>query len=500
MRHWPCSPGALLTVAVLLWGASTASAAPTLDGVYPLSGAPAQATTSPDGTAWFILSGSSNGKELAGVTPAGVVTEYDVNASALEDVVAVNAGGGPRLWFSGSSNGSPGLIEFDPATQTTTPHSVAGLSAPRGITYSTSFTTGQVSFWIGDGGGAGLFEVTATGAKTSRTPNPVVDDVGTTPPTVVGNMRGLATGVDGKIWWADFSNGAIRSMSTFQSSAQVTSVAVGGGPQEVLAGRPGEIAFTSPPGTVGRIRGATVIPVNVPGTDPFGIAYGNDGAYYFAQFAASKLLRMASDGALSDVPLPGQPRYLTSSVDGKTLFVGLENTHQIARIVGVEPPPASTTPQGPPTTGQQPSGNTQLVTDLAAPVLSGLTMTNRRFKVGKGATAISAATKIGTTFRFSVTEAGTASLVIARADKGRKKGKSCVKPTAKLKKAAKCTRYVKVGTLKRKTTVGVNRVAFTGRIGTKALKAAKYRLTVTAVDAAGNKSGASRTTFTVVKK
>ena len=31
-------------------------------------------------------------------------------------------------------------------------------------------------------------------------------------------------------------------------------------------------------------------------------------------------------------------------------------------------------------------------------------------------------------------------------------------------------------------------------------KAAKYRVTVTAVDAAGNKSGVSRTTFTVVKK
>lgn len=494
MRHWPCSPGALLTVVVLLWGASTASAAPTLDGVYRLSGAPAQATTSPDGTAWFILSGSSDGKELAAVSPSGAVTEYDVEASSLADLIAVNAGGGPRIWFSGIAGGSPGLIEFDPATRTTTPHRVDGLTDPRGITYGTS---GSLSFWIGDGGGAGIFEVTATGAKTTRTPNPVVDNP---PGTVVGNARGLTTGVDGKIWWADFSNRAIRSMSTFSSNAAVTSSAVGDGPQEVLAGRPGEIAFTSPTGAVGRIRNGVVTPVNVPGTEPYGIAYGNDGAYYFAQFAASKLLRMAADGSLSDVPLPGQPRYLTGSVDGKTLYVGLENTHQIARIVGVEPPPANANPQGPPSSNRQPSGNTQLVTDLAAPVLSGLTMTNRRFKVGRGSTAISAATRIGTTFRFSVTEAGTASLVIARIDAGRRKGRSCVKPTAKLRKAAKCTRYVTVGTLKRKVAAGVNRVAFTGRIGTKPLKAARYRLAVTSVDAAGNRSGASRTTFTVVKK
>jgi hypothetical protein len=42
-------------------------------------------------------------------------------------------------------------------------------------------------------------------------------------------------------------------------------------------------------------------------------------------------------------------------------------------------------------------------------------------------------------------------------------------------------------------------VKFSGRIGKKALKRGSYRLVVTAIDSAGNKSKAKRLSFRVVK-
>ena len=47
--------------------------------------------------------------------------------------------------------------------------------------------------------------------------------------------------------------------------------------------------------------------------------------------------------------------------------------------------------------------------------------------------------------------------------------------------------------------VGQNQVKFTGRIGRKALKRGRYRLTIVATDAAGNRSKAKRLRFRIVK-
>jgi hypothetical protein len=59
---------------------------------------------------------------------------------------------------------------------------------------------------------------------------------------------------------------------------------------------------------------------------------------------------------------------------------------------------------------------------------------------------------------------------------------------------------VTVGTLKRRARQGANKVAFTGRIGRKALKPSSYRATTTAKDAAGNVSKPSIASFTIVTR
>ena len=76
----------------------------------------------------------------------------------------------------------------------------------------------------------------------------------------------------------------------------------------------------------------------------------------------------------------------------------------------------------------------------------------------------------------------------------------CVKRTRRNRGSRRCTRYVRAGrTLTRTSKAGRNRVKFTGRIGRRALKPGRYRLTIVATDAAGNRSRARRLNFRIVK-
>ncbi len=78
-------------------------------------------------------------------------------------------------------------------------------------------------------------------------------------------------------------------------------------------------------------------------------------------------------------------------------------------------------------------------------------------------------------------------------------GRTCRAPTRSNRRKRRCTRYVTVGTLKRRGLQGVNRVVFTGRIGRRALKPGSYRATATAKDAAGNVSRPSVAAFTIAR-
>jgi Right handed beta helix region len=113
--------------------------------------------------------------------------------------------------------------------------------------------------------------------------------------------------------------------------------------------------------------------------------------------------------------------------------------------------------------------------DTTAPVLSGVSLSRTRLRVAKTATAIAAAVRRGTALRFSSSEAGTLSIRIER-----------VRPAQK------------VATLTRAIQAGPGGVALSGRIGTRRMRPGAYRLTLTARDAAGNRSKATARTFTVL--
>jgi len=148
--------------------------------------------------------------------------------------------------------------------------------------------------------------------------------------------------------------------------------------------------------------------------------------------------------------------------------------------------------------------------DTTRPVVSALSFAPRTFRVAKAATATSAAAKkkakkrapAGTKLRFTLSETAAVRIAVERSTVGRRSGKTCVKETARLRraKAKRCARYVAAGTLTRAAKAGRVTVAFSGRIGRRALARGSYRVALTATDAAGNRTAKAATrTFKVVR-
>lgn len=147
------------------------------------------------------------------------------------------------------------------------------------------------------------------------------------------------------------------------------------------------------------------------------------------------------------------------------------------------------------TTGTTTTGTT------TPPTISAASLTHKRFRIAKGKTAVSAASKPpkGTSFLFTLSAAAKVQIAISHTVPGRRMGGKCVKPTPKLATAKRCKRTVTVVTLTRASEPkGANSVAFTGRWDHQHLKPGSYKATVTASNA-GGVSKAVPLAFKVVK-
>ncbi len=124
-----------------------------------------------------------------------------------------------------------------------------------------------------------------------------------------------------------------------------------------------------------------------------------------------------------------------------------------------------------------------------APGLGSASLTNTRFRVGRSATAIVARrAPVGTRFRFKLSTAATVQISIARLLPGLRKGHSCLAPSVRLRRAhAKhCTRALAIGKLTRASQrTGLNSIAFSGRIGKRALAPGEYRAVLSASNGGG---------------
>jgi len=126
--------------------------------------------------------------------------------------------------------------------------------------------------------------------------------------------------------------------------------------------------------------------------------------------------------------------------------------------------------------GNTATRSAQVAVSNPALVISNLKISPKRFKARRG-----------TTISFAVNLRADLTLTFARARRGHRKGAKCV--------AKRCTRYIKVGTLKRPGRgPGTVKVKFKGRLGKRLLKPGAYRLTVSALGAKP-----ATATFTVLK-
>lgn len=333
--------------AALAW-APAAPAAPTVAAELPLTAQPGQLTQGPDGNVWVALDGAA--KDLARIGPDGTVTEF--TTAGVTNPVGIAAGPDGSLWLTQAG----GVARVAPATPTlSTVFPVADIADPRAIVAGP-----DGNLWTASGDKA--IRITTAGAATSFT----VPGMG---------ARGIARGGDGRLWIADFAGARLVALTT---TGVASFVATGGGPQEVAAGPGTQMAFTNPgalPQSIGRVSPAEAPATTaVPGTDPFGVAFGADGAYWTANFATSTLTRLSTAGdatTLNGLSAGSGPRFLAAG-SGGTLWVSLETAKRIARIGGLEPP-APVPPPGPvpPTPTPGPEG------DLAGPVISDVRGTRR---------------------------------------------------------------------------------------------------------------------------
>jgi sugar lactone lactonase YvrE len=176
------------------------------------------------------------------------------------------------------------------------------------------------------------------------------------------------------------------------------------------------------------------------------------------------------------------------------VYVADTGNQRIQRFADPVPP----TPPTPPTPpgGDGDGGGAG---DTTAPRVSFAKVDPNKFSVGtKPTPKVLLTARAGTKIKFLLSEPASVSLRIEQALAGRLSKGRCVKPSRKLRKNKKCTRYVKKGTLRRTGVQGQNSVAFSGRIGTRALKRGRYRVVIQATDAAGNVSTAKKAKFRIV--
>jgi uncharacterized delta-60 repeat protein len=178
--------------------------------------------------------------------------------------------------------------------------------------------------------------------------------------------------------------------------------------------------------------------------------------------------------------------------DGRLVIAGLTLVQNqtaartvLARVLADQPPGTGPRGGGP---GAGGAGGGPDV-DRVAPVIGRVTLTPAAFAVARG-----------TVIAYSLSEPAAVTLKFKRATPGRRVGGSCVALTTRNRDRRPCRRYVPAGTLRRAGHSGPNRIAFSGRIGGRALRRGAHRLLISAIDAAGNRATSRARGFRIVRK
>lgn len=316
---------ALLALLIAAIVAAPASAAPAVAGEFAIpNGVDSNndIVQGPDGNMW-VTTNTTNG--VARITPDGVVTEFTLPNQSF----GIEAGPDGNLWVSTAI----GVIKVPPAN-------------PAGRTvYDVGLSGGGRGIVAGPDG---RMWVAGAGQLVSFSP---ADPEGTDVSTAIAGLdaRGMSVGSDGLLWIADNSGRVISA--TAAPVPTVTpydiQVAAAGGAQDVAGGGPnGQVAYAAPttdPQTVGRITpGGLAEMTELTASDPFGVVFAPDGAYWVARSQTNDLLRMTPDGQTTTLsgfaPSGGVGPRKIATGPNNTLWVTLDMPDKVAKVTGVEPP------------------------------------------------------------------------------------------------------------------------------------------------------------------
>jgi hypothetical protein len=201
---------------------------------------------------------------------------------------------------------------------------------------------------------------------------------------------------------------------------------------------------------------------------------------------------LASDGA--SLLVGGEFRRIGPSMQHGFGSFGLgSGTGEQALRCSVPPPPPPPPAPEPPAPPPPPPATRPAppVRDSVAPQLTGVAFTNRRFRTRRrrARSAGRKRARVGTKVAYTLSEPAVVRLAFKRRARVR-----CAAP--KTKQA--CYRWRDAGALRHLSGAGAAKLRFRGKVGRKSLRPGSYRAWVRAVDAAGNRSKATRLAFVVV--
>ena len=160
--------------------------------------------------------------------------------------------------------------------------------------------------------------------------------------------------------------------------------------------------------------------------------------------------------------------------DGRIVVAGATqpaNDIAVVRLEGVTPPPAA-----------------GAGADRTAPILSRFSASPRRFRARRG-----------TTLTLELSEPATVRFDAFAVSTGRRVGARCRRPTRANRKRRRCTLSIRKGGFSRTVGAGRSKLAFSGRVGKRALPPARYTLRATPKDAAGNRGGRRAVVLRIVR-
>lgn len=333
--------GALGALALL--APAAASAAPSVTGEFPLPvfnnppdppvqttvGSNEEIAAGPDGNLWVATEQNT----VVRMKPDGSAEAF-VMAGMTAPAKGLIAGPDGNLWGAQGTS----VIKIPPdnpgaASQT----SITGLAGGQGITVGP-----DGNIWVA---GTNALVKIPPAAPSTYTVFDAGDGV------TLGAPKGMTTASDGLIWVADGKN-VVSATAANPPVLTTTPVNINPGQgnlQDVGAGLNGQVAYANPgddPQNIGLFSpGGQPQKIPLENTDPFGVAFGQDQAYWIARAQGNDLVRLTADGQFTTLtgfaPSGGVgPRKITTG-PGNTLWVTLDTPEKVARVSGVEAPPAT---------------------------------------------------------------------------------------------------------------------------------------------------------------